>query len=111
MFAIMGFVWLGSILARTKSWWAGGVIGGVAGGGIGLLIGSLTLGLVVTAVLIIIGLLFDKSVSSNYQSRVSQGRRPSWWAGGTHLGGGGFGGGGGGFGGGSFGGGGASGGW
>ncbi|MBL8158835.1 TPM domain-containing protein [Candidatus Saccharibacteria bacterium] len=108
--------WLGSILARSKSWWAGGVIGGVSGVVLGLLFGFLFTGILSIIGLTILGLLFDKAVSSNYQRRVSHGDSPSWWAGGTTfgggMGGGGSGGGGfGGFGGGGFGGGGAGGDW
>ncbi len=102
--------WLGSILARTKSWWAGGVLGALAGGGLGLYFGFLYTGILAIAGLTIIGLLFDRFVSANYVNRRSGGFIPSWWAGGSSLGGddsdkwGGFGGGG-------FGGGGASGDW
>ncbi|MDB5181352.1 MAG: hypothetical protein JWP13_115 [Candidatus Saccharibacteria bacterium] len=103
--------WLASILARTKSWWAGGVLGGIAGIVIALFVGFLFLGLISIIALVLVGLLFDRVVSSNYQRRASEGLAPSWWAGGTHLGGGGGSGGFGGFGGGSFGGGGASGDW
>jgi uncharacterized protein len=114
---VVGFVvfsWLGSILARTKSWWAGGIIGGVSGGVVGLLLGSLILGLVGAGVLAVIGFILDKVVSDNYHSHANRGDKPSWWAGGGFLGGGGPRGGSGGFGGfggGGFGGGGASGGW
>ncbi len=109
---LIGFSWLSSILARTKSWWAGGIVGGVVGGGAGMILGSLTIGLIGAGVLIVIGLIFDKIVSSNYRSNASQGSTPSWWAGGGYLGGGRSGGGGfGGFGGGGFGGGGSSGSW
>jgi uncharacterized protein len=113
VFGFLIFSWLGSILARTKSWWAGGIIGGTTGGVLGILAGSLTLGLIGAGALAIIGLILDKAVSANYNSHASRGNKPSWWAGGGFLGGGGRGGGGGfgGFGGGGFGGGGASGGW
>lgn len=103
-------MWLGSILARSKSWWAGGVLGAIAGGGIGILFGFAVLGLGAIFILTILGLLFDWIVSNNYRQRKLSGRSPSWWAGGTRFGGGssrGFGG----FGGGSFGGGGSSGSW
>lgn len=106
----IGASWLGSILARTKSWWAGGAIGAAAGVGIGAFLGFLYAGVLAIAALTIIGLLFDKAVSANYRDRRGGGFAPSWWAGGTTLGGedknrwGGFGGGG-------FGGGGASGDW
>jgi uncharacterized protein len=106
-------VWLSSILGRTKSWWAGGVLGGVAGGVIGIFAGFVFTGLAAIIGLAIIGLVFDRFVSKNYQQAASGGRsRPSWWAGGPWIGGGGTGGSsGGGFGGGSFGGGGSSGSW
>lgn len=100
-------IFLGSFLARTKSWWAGGLIGVI----IGTIVGFFTdykLGIVSAIILLPIGLIFDYGVSraDNYQRKY--GRSPWWW------GGGGFGGGGGGFGGGGggrSGGGGASGGW
>jgi uncharacterized protein len=113
VFGFLIFSWLGSILARTKSWWAGGIIGGTTGGVLGILAGSLALGLISAGALAIIGLILDKVVSANYNSHASRGDKPSWWAGGGFLGGGGRGGGGGfgGFGGGGFGGGGSSGGW
>jgi uncharacterized protein len=111
-------IWLGSVLARTKSWWAGGVIGGVGGVVVGLLFGFLIVGLIAIPAMILLGLLFDKLVSDNYQKAAKGGRGgdgPSWWAGGPWIGGGGIGGGGsggfGGFSGGSFGGGGSSGSW
>jgi uncharacterized protein len=106
--------WLASILGRSKSWWAGGVLGGIAGIILSIFIGFLFFGLISIVVLILIGLLFDRAVSANYQKRVANGVSPSWWAGGPYIGGGRGGGGGGsfgGFGGGGFGGGGASGGW
>lgn len=107
---VLGLSWLGSILARTKSWWAGGVIGGVSGGAVGFVMGSLLVGLAGAGILAVIGLLFDKIVSDNYRSHVRRGDLPSWWAGGGTIGGG-PGGGFGGFGGGGFGGGGSSGSW
>ena len=114
VFGFFALSWLGSILARTKSWWAGGIVGGAAGGIIGLIAGSLIVGAIGVVALAIIGLILDKIVSANYKSHASRGDKPSWWAGGGFLGGGGprsGGGGFGGFGGGGFGGGGSSGGW
>jgi uncharacterized protein len=106
-------IWLSSMLARTKSWWAGGVLGAVAGVIIGLFMGFLFLGIGAIVVLALLGLLFDRAVSRNFQKHARDGDNPSWWAGGPWIGGGGgsSGGGFGGFGGGSFGGGGASGDW
>lgn len=111
-FGLMGFSWLGSMLARTKSWWAGGVIGGIIGTILGFIFGFLFIGIAAIVILTILGLLLDKAVSANYRSHASHGDSPSWWAGGPFIGGGGSSGGGfGGFGGGGFGGGGASGDW
>lgn len=104
-------MWLSAILARTKSWWAGGVLGGIAGTVIAVIFGFLFVGLLSIIGLFLAGLLFDKAVSQNFQNRARDGIAPAWWAGGTHLGGGGGSGGFGGFGGGGFGGGGASGDW
>lgn len=105
-------IWLGSILARSKSWWTGGVIGGIIGISIGIANVSILIGILATILLIIIGLVFDFLVSRAYSSRVSKGMSPPWWIGGGRGGRGGFGGGGfGGFGGGGSGGGGGGGGY
>jgi len=108
-------VWLGSVLARTKSWWGGGVIGAVAGVVLGLFMGFLFIGIGAIVVFALLGLLLDKKVSENYAKAAhGKGDPPSWWAGGPWIGGGGTGGSSGGFGGfsgGSFGGGGSNGSW
>lgn len=101
-----------AILAPTKSWWLGGVLGGGLGVLIGLFAGSLIIGSVSIVSLILLGLLIDFIVSHAYAMRGST--RNDFWRG--EWGGGGFGGGGGGggfggFGGGSSGGGGSSSGW
>jgi uncharacterized protein len=100
--------WLGAILARSKSWWAGGVFGGIISAIVVAVIGLTMLGILSIILLPLLGLLLDFFVSRNYQKHASSGSRPSWWAGGGTLGGGSSWGG---FGGGSFGGGGASGSW
>ena len=107
-FALWIIIWIGSILARSKSWWAGGVIGGI----IGIIIAAIA-GWVLWVMLLIIalvgsGLGLDWLVSRNYRERTGHGIAPSWWAGGSGWGGGG---GGGSFGGGGFSGGGSSGSW
>lgn len=107
-FALWIIIWIGSILARSKSWWAGGVIGGI----IGIIIAAIA-GWVLWAVLLIFALIgsglgLDWLVSRNYRERTGHGIAPSWWAGGSGWGGGG---GGGSFGGGGFSGGGSSGSW
>jgi len=109
-------IWFSSILARSKSWWAGGVIGAIIGF-VFIFIFSWLIGLIAMAIFTPLGLLFDYSISKHYRVRKATGKHPSWWAGGPWFGGfGGFGGGsgGGGFGGfsgGSSGGGGSSGSW
>lgn len=108
MFVIIGFSWLASILGRSKSWWAGGLIGAVAGGGAWFF----TQWLYWLPIAVVAGLLFDYLVSKNYSQHTGD-HHPAWWAGGTWGGwdrwggGGGFGG----FGGGSSGGGGSSSSW
>lgn len=105
--------WLLSIMARSRSWWAGGALGGVIGL-LTILFTTLTIGLVVAAIFVPLGLLLDFIVSREYAKSGEAGRTPHWWAGGPWIGGG-FGGGGGGgfggFGGGGSGGGGSSGNW
>ena len=104
-------LWLSSILARSKSWWAGGVIGGIIGI-ILIFVFSWITGLIAILTLTPLGLLFDFLVSRAYQKSKTTGKRFPWWIGGSGGGRGGFGGGGfGGFGGGRSGGGGASGSW
>jgi uncharacterized protein len=114
LFYILFFIplWLSSVLARSKSWWAGGVVGAGLGGILGVIFGFIFIGLAAVGVLAILGLLLDRAVSKNYATRKISGVGPSWWAGGFggrsgSGGGGGFGG----FSGGSFGGGGSSGSW
>jgi len=106
------FMWLASILGRSKSWWAGGVLGAIAGIVIGLFKGFLYFGVISLGILIPFGLVLDFFVSRSYKNHKDNDTMP-WWIGGGRGGhGGGFGGGGfGGFGGGSSGGGGASGSW
>ncbi len=102
-------LWLASILGRSKSWWAGGVIGGIVGIIIAIFYGFLYAGLLAMVFFVPLGLLFDFIVSRAYGKSKASGRRPPWWIGGGGIGrgGGGFGG----FGGGGSGGGGSSGSW
>ncbi|MCX6788259.1 MAG: TPM domain-containing protein [bacterium] len=107
------FIWLASILGKSKSWWAGGVVGGVAGAIIGLIKGFMYFGIISIGILIPLGLIFDYFVSKSYDKFKNGGGIPPWWLGGGGAGGfgGGSGGGFGGFGGGRSGGGGSSGNW
>jgi uncharacterized protein len=104
-FFILGFMWLVSILGRSKSWWFGGVIGALIGLFIGFLKGAPYYATMI--LLVPLGLLLDYIVSKAYKAGKSKGNIP-WWTGGSGFGGGG---GFGGFGGGRSGGGGASGRW
>jgi uncharacterized protein len=111
--AVQVLSFISSLFARSKSWWAGGVVGGILGG-VATFYGFLGLtfisGGILTVVFVILGLLFDYTVSNRYTHAVSSGSSIPWWIGGRGFGGGGgssFGG----FSGGSSGGGGASGRW
>ena len=101
------FVWTGSILARSKSWWGGGIVGGVISFFIAF--GStLVLGFVSALIFIPLGLWLDYVVSRRYTTAKETGQPlPCWIGGRGGSGGGGFGG----FGGGHSGGGGSSGSW
>lgn len=104
-----GFIWFVRILARSKSWWLGGVLGLIIGLVFGLFKGFIYSGIVAVFVLTPLGLLFDYIVSKAYLKGKASGHYP-WWIGGSGFGkrsGSGWGG----FGGGGSGGGGASGRW
>lgn len=104
--------YLASFLARSKSFWAGGVLGAIAGIVIGLISHVLFIGLFSAIGLGILGLLLDFILSKNYDRLKRMGHSNTFWTtfggfGGGRSGGGGFGG----FGGGLSGGGGSSRGW
>ena len=104
--------YLGSLLAKSKSWWAGGIIGLVTGVITAIVLSWTFISFILLAALTGLGFAFDYFVSKNYKEAKKQGKEPSWWAGGGWGGSsGGSSGGGGSFGGGGFSGGGASGGW
>ena len=104
------FVWMGSVLARSKSWWGGGIVGGVIAFAIGLGF-TLVLGFVSALIFIPLGLWFDYVISRKYTVAKETEQILPWWIGGRGGFGGKGGGGFGGFGGGHSGGGGSSGGW
>ncbi len=121
-FPVLGlFVYGLSFMARTKSWWAGGIGGALLGGGIGLAAGDM-LGAAIAGVMFgLFGLFLDFVLSRTFANS-SHPARHGWlssyggfYGGPSSSGGSGWGGGSsggfGGFGGGSSGGGGASGGW
>lgn len=105
--------YIGSFLARSKSWWLGGVLGGAGGLIVGFIFLSGILILLPIVGLGASGLIFDYVVSKNYEERKKKGLPTDFWRSGGGFwfgggrGGGGIGGGFGGFGGGGFGGGGA----
>lgn len=113
VFCFVVLQWIVAILRRSKSWWAGGVLGGVAGIAIWLFASlSIFLSAIVFVFLIIFGLGLDYFVSKTYQKAKNSGGHFPWWIGGGGFGGGNSSGGGfGGFGGGMSGGGGSSGSW
>lgn len=112
---ILLLIYLISYMARSKSFWLGGVVGGGTGALFGWIFVSLILGVVLSVVLGGFGLFLDYILSKNYLRQKALGKNHSWWdsLGGFWYGGGssdrssGFGG----FGAGSSGGGGASGDW
>lgn len=111
IFILFAFQFLAAILARSRSWWAGGVIGFLGASGVSWLFALSTIfALPLVVVLTLLGLFFDYVVSKGYHDAKARGITPPWWVGGPGRGGssgGGFGG----FGGGMSGGGGASGRW
>lgn len=108
-FGIIVIQWISAILARSKSWWAGGVLGVVAGIIVGFFY-ALVIGIIASVALGLLGLLIDFLVSKRYQKDKALGISHPWFIGGGGFGGG-SGGGFGGFGGGSSGGGGSSSSW
>lgn len=118
-FGFFGFLivpYIVAFLARSKSFWAGGVAGGVTGFGVtALVLQSALFGLLGAIVLGLLGLLLDFVLSKNYDKLKKLGKDTGfthsaggfWWGGSGGNNSGGFGG----FGGGSSGGGGASGSW
>ena len=111
---VIGFIilqWMIAILARSKSWWGGGVVGGAISLGLWyFFIHSLIFAIPLFIILVGSGLLLDFHVSKSYSQYKKTGINPPWFLGGGGFGGRG-GGGFGGFGGGMSGGGGSSGGW
>ncbi len=74
-FVIFIFMWMGSILARSRSWWLGGVIGAVAGIIIWIAY-SIWFWL---PILVVFGLFFDWLVSTKYKETFTKGARSGVW--------------------------------
>ena len=89
VFGVNILAWLFAVLARTKSWWLGGVIGFVLSLPLAFfLLGITIFGFGLVFLLTALGLLFDWAVSKNYKYWASKGfenigGHPAWWAGGT----------------------------
>ena len=66
--------WFGAIMARTKSWWLGGVLGGV----LGLILAFVLAWWIAIPFFVLFGLALDYAISKNYKSR----GKTKWWAGG-----------------------------
>lgn len=110
--AFFVFSWFASFLARSKSWWAGGVVGLIIAALCWIFADSMALKIIVSVLAPPIGLLLDYIVSKNYKKNISSGGHGGFFGtfGGFSSGGGGGGSFGGGFGG-SSGGGGSSSSW
>jgi uncharacterized protein len=117
-FAALQFIF--ALLASTKSWWLGGIIGLVGATLVGLIAGSLIVSIVLAIIIVPLGLVFDFILSKNYKKHAEKKKHdknyifPWYFGGGGGFGSGSSGGGfsGGGFsGGGSFGGGGGGSSW
>ncbi len=106
---IIFFSYIFSFMARSKSFYAGGIGGSILGFIVGFF-SSITNALILSIIIGFIGLLLDFILSKNYQRLKKLGKSTKFWDSSGGFGGGSSGGGGG-FGGGSSGGGGASGSW
>lgn len=104
-------IYIAGFLARTKGFWAGGIIGAVFGVVAGAILGSLLILVLAAVGFGFWGLFLDYVLSRNYKQRKKFGLPTSWKSSWGGFSSGGSGGGFGGFGGGSSGGGGASGSW
>jgi len=78
--------WVASVLARSTSWYAGGVIGAIVGILVGNVLSSYTIAFFGAATLAALGCLFDFVISGHYQERIAAELHPKWWAGGKHGG-------------------------
>jgi len=74
---VFGFIWLGSVLSRSRSWWLGGVIGSLVGAGIWILKGTW----IFLPVIGFFGFIFDYLVSTKYKKLFEKGSafKPSPW--------------------------------
>lgn len=118
-FAVLQFIF--ALLASTKSWWLGGLIGLIGSTLVGLIADSLFVGIILAVIIIPIGTIFDYYLSKNYKKHAQKKKQdknyifPWYFGGGGGFGsgssGGGFSGGSGFSGGGSFGGGGGGSSW
>jgi uncharacterized protein len=96
VFGVNIFSWLFAIIARTKSWWLGGVAAFFLSAPLFyFLVGTTVVSGGSVLVLTILGLLFDYLISKNYKyweeklpicvngQKWDENHKPAWWAGGT----------------------------
>jgi len=84
------FAWFFAIIARSKSWWLGGVVCFVIGFPILFFLGFTILNNAILFIFTLTGFIFDYFVSKNYKywqekMKITGGTsgHPAWWAGGT----------------------------
>lgn len=81
------FLFLGqlviSILARSKSWWLGGIVGGIIALVAAIILTSINVLIYFGAILVPLGLAFDYWASSTYRKYKALNKNPPWFAGGT----------------------------
>lgn len=84
------FGWLFAIIARTKSWWLGGVVTFVLGAITLSFFGFYLLTNILLFIFTLSGFIFDYFISKNYKYWQQQNSfnggtkgKPAWWAGGT----------------------------
>lgn len=81
--------WFFAIMARSKSWWLGGVVCFVIGFPILFFLGFSLINDLILFIFTLTGFIFDYFISKNYkywQSKAANGTvgaHPAWWAGGT----------------------------
>ncbi len=78
--------WLLAVLARSKSWWLGGVIGASFGAIIIAFFGFALIYEILFGALILLGLAVDYLVSKHFGNKLSHfdlSNPPAWWSGGT----------------------------
>jgi uncharacterized protein len=71
-------MYVGSYMARTKSYWLGGLLGAAAGAALGWFLGGLVALFIVALGLGLLGLLLDALLSSAYVYQQRSGKGGAW---------------------------------